>query len=298
MKEKIDVYQIITDRIIAMLEKGTVPWQKPWNGGANAPKNLVSGKEYRGVNSFILAASGFESPYWLTFKQAAALGGSVRKGEKATPVVFWKWLEVDDNDSVTGKKRIPLLRYYSVFNVAQCDDIPADKLPAPVTERKHTAVEEAEAVVQAMPKKPAIKLGHSAAFYSPASDFVGMPSPETFKASEYYYGTLFHELTHATGHASRLARKGIVEFDEFGSDQYAGEELVAEMGAAFLCGHVGIVDRVVDNSAGYISHWLGKLRDDRKLVVQAAAQAQKAVDFILNKKFEQPEEKAVEEKAD
>jgi antirestriction protein ArdC len=298
MKEKIDVYQIITDRIISMLEEGKIPWQKPWKSEANAPKNLVSKKPYRGLNVFVLAASRYGSPYWLTYKQAAALGGSVKKGEKATPVLFWNWREVDDADSVTGKKRIPLLRYYSVFNVEQCEGIKADKIPAPVEpQREHTPIQEAEAIVANMPKKPDIRTGHSKAFYSPGGDYVGVPKPEDFRSGEDFYSTLFHELTHSTGHAIRLNRKNINEAVVFGSPSYAKEELVAEMGAAFLAGHVGIVERTVDNSAAYIQNWLDALRNDRKLVIQAAAQAQKAADYILGKKFEDETETTEQPKA-
>ena len=124
-----DVYQIITDRIIALLEKGVVPWQKPWQGGEQMPRNLISGREYRGVNVFLLHAMSYQSPYWLTFKQASELGGHVRKGEHACPVVFWKRLQVDSPGEPDSKKAIPFLRYYSVFNVAQCDGIPAEKIP-------------------------------------------------------------------------------------------------------------------------------------------------------------------------
>lgn len=301
MKEKIDVYQIITDRIIAMLEKGTVPWQKSWVGSgsfATAPRNLISGKAYRGVNFWMLAGTDYASNYWLTYKQAQGLGGNPRKGEKATPVVFWKRLEVEDTNSVTGKKMVWFLRYYSVFNVDQCENIPAAKLPkapAPLsTKREHTPIETAEAVVANMPKKPDVRHGGGRAYYSPGGDYVGMPAPESFKDSEAYYSTLFHELTHATGHSSRLDRKGITGAINFGSEPYAQEELVAEMGAAFLCGHIGIESATVDNSASYIAGWLEKLRDDRKLVVQAAGQAQKAVDFILGTKFEEEKSEAAD----
>ena len=124
-----DVYQVVTDRIIALLEKGVVPWQKPWRGGEQMPRNLVSGHEYRGVNVFLLHAMMYQSPFWLTFHQAKELGGHVKKGERACPVVFWKRLEVSAPDEPDGKKTVPFLRYYSVFNVAQCEDIPADKIP-------------------------------------------------------------------------------------------------------------------------------------------------------------------------
>lgn len=280
---KVDVYQVITDRVITLLEQGQIPWQKPWQSGELMPRNAISGREYRGVNVFLLHAMSYASPFWLTFNQSKELGGTVRRGEKACPVVFWKWLESDDP---ADKRRIPFLRYYSVFNVAQCDGIPADKIPSlNVTKREHSPIVEAERIVAAMPCRPEVKSGQSRAFYSPAGDYVGMPAPEHFRTGEDYYSVLFHELTHATGHESRLNRKGVGgadgEWSAFGSTPYAKEELVAEMGAAFLCGQAGIVERTLDNSAAYVGSWLQRLRDDRRLVVQAAAQAQKAADFIL-----------------
>ena len=289
-----NVYSIITERICALLEKGTIPWHKPWttpNAGDAMPRNLASRKPYRGVNVFLLHAMSYASPFWLTFKQAQAMGGNVRKGERATPVVFWKWLDVENSErDEQGKgksERVPMLRYYSVFNVAQCDGIEA---PQPegsdTTKRTHSPIETAEQIVSAMPKLPAIAHGGNRACYSPALDRVDMPQAETFDSGENYYSVLFHELTHATGHESRLNRKGVAgsdgEWSAFGSTPYAREELVAEMGAAFLCGQAGIVERTIDNSAAYVAGWLERLKNDQKLVVIAAAQAQKAADFILN----------------
>lgn len=292
---KADAYQVITDRVVSLLEQGTVPWQKPWQSGDLMPRNLVSQKPYRGVNVFLLHAMSYSSPYWLTFKQAQAIGGNVVKGERATPVVFWKWLDVEEK----GKsERVPFLRYYSVFNVSQCERIPADKIPPVIGNgRVHGPIQEAERIVAAMPKRPEVKAGLDRAFYSPSGDFVGMPSAEQFRTGEDYYSVLFHELTHSTGHESRLNRKGVSgsdgEWSAFGSTPYAKEELVAEMGSAFLCGQAGIVERTLVNSAAYVSSWLQRLKDDRRLVVQAAAQAQKAADFILGRTF--GEESGVEQ---
>lgn len=276
------VYQVITDRVITLLEQGTVPWHKPWQGGQTMPQNIVSRRPYRGVNVFLLHAMAYASPYWLTFRQAQGLGGNVRKGEKACPVVFWKWLDVDE---ATGQpaRRVPFLRYYSVFNVAQCDGVEAPAVEG--AERAHSPIDEAERIAAGMPRRPAVRHGLERAFYDPAGDSVGMPAPERFDRAENYYSVLFHELTHATGHESRLNRKGVAGSDglwsAFGSQSYSKEELVAEMGAAFLCGHAGIVERTLDNSAAYVAAWLARLKDDVRLVVQAAAQAQKAADFIL-----------------
>jgi antirestriction protein ArdC len=224
----------------------------------------------------------YSSPYWLTFKQAQELGGHVRKGEKSCPVVFWKWLDVERDGE---KERVPFLRYYSVFNAAQCEGIESHVPSVPGATREHSPIVAAQAIVDAMPKRPEIRLGLDRAFYSPGGDYVGMPDPGQFRSAEDWHSVIFHELTHATGHDSRLARKGVSatdgEWSAFGSTPYAKEELVAEMGAAFLCGHAGIVERTIDNSAAYVASWLSRLKNDPKLVITAAGQAQKAADFIL-----------------
>jgi antirestriction protein ArdC len=279
-----DVYSIITERVVALLQQGTIPWQKPWQGAELAPQNLISRKPYRGVNVFLLHAMSYTSPFWLTFKQAQELGGHVRKGEKSCPVVFWKWLDVE-NKGAGKTERVPFLRYYSVFNAAQCEGIDGHVPSVNGATREHSPVETAERIVQGMPQRPLIKHGQAQAFYHPTDDFVGLPNPEQFRSGEGYYTVLFHELTHSTGHESRLARKGVTgsdgQWSAFGSNPYAKEELVAEMGSAFLCGQAGIVERTIENSAAYVASWLSRLKDDCKLVVQAAAQAQKAADFIL-----------------
>ena len=194
----------------------------------------------------------------------------------------------------TGKKNVPFLRYYSVFNVSQCEGIPADKIPGlNGISHEHCPILEAERIVANMPKRPEIRHGGGRACYSPAFDRVDMPKAESFRSGEDFYSVLFHELTHCTGHESRLNRKGVAgsdgEWSAFGSTPYAREELVAEMGAAFLSGHAGIVERTLNNSAAYVQSWLQRLKDDARLVVQAAAQAQKAADFILGKQFPAPE---------
>lgn len=279
-----NVYEIVTERIVALLEQGTIPWQKPWatNGEDCLPRNLVSKKAYRGVNVFLLHAMSYSSPFWLTYKQAQELGGNVRKGEKSCPVVFWKWLDVDQGGEV---KRVPMLRYYSAFNIAQCDGIAEPVTSAPT--RESEPIQAAEQIVASMPKRPEIQQGGDRACYSPVLDRVLMPFQKAFRSDEEFYSVLLHELTHATGHESRLSRKGVAgadgEWSAFGSTPYAKEELVAEMGAAFLCGHAGIVERTINTSAAYIAGWLERLKNDNRLVVQAAAQAQKAADFILGK---------------
>lgn len=274
---KKDVYQIITDRIIGLLEAGTVPWRRPWKGGSEAPRNFVSRKAYRGINLFLLHAAGFASPFWLTFRQVQSLDGRVKKGEKSFPVVFWKVLEEQENGE---SKKIPFLRYHSVFNVAQCEGI---TVPAPPeVNGAFEPIEKCDAVVAQMPRPPAILHGGARACYSPREDKVTMPEAKLFESPAAYYTTLFHELTHATGHPSRLNRKEVNDPVQFGSTTYSREELVAEMGAAYLSGHCAIEDATLNQSASYIQNWLERLKDDRKLVVHAAAQAQKACDFILD----------------
>jgi len=279
MKNK--VYEYITDRITALLTQGTVPWHKPWTARTGLPRNFVSQKPYRGINVFLLIAMSYESPLWLTFRQALQLGGSVRKGEKACQVVFWKQLKIEDKASGEQQK-IPLLRYYHVFNVTQCDGL---KIGTEPVEAPVNGIIKPEEIVVNMPQPPVIKHGMTKAYYSPREDCVGMPPRERFERMEDYYSTVFHELVHSTGHEKRLKRATVAENNGFGSDPYCKEELIAEMGAAFLCGQAEIAERTIDNSAAYINGWLERFRDDKMLIVQAAAQAQKATDFILGKSF-------------
>jgi antirestriction protein ArdC len=286
-----NVYEIVTEKIISQLETGTVLWRKPW-ASVGEPRNLISRKAYRGINWFLLSASKYTSPYWLTYKQATELGGHVRKGEKSTLIVFWKTDTKRDPDAREGEissadRTRFVLRYYNVFNLEQCE-LPADKLATipQVETRENDSITDAEALIQAMPNRPAMKSSGSKAFYSALTDTVTLPPMPMFSSSEEYYATAFHELGHSTGHTSRLGRDGISELNGFGSQSYSKEELVAEMTSAFCCAEVGISPAVIDNQASYIAGWLKKLRDDRRLVVIAAAQAQKAADFILNRRIE------------
>jgi antirestriction protein ArdC len=251
-----------------------VPGHKSWEHGI--PRNLVTHKPYRGINVFLTASARFAAAYWLTLKQANELGGRVRKGEKGTPVVFWKWLavETDEGDAT----QIPLLRYYTMFNLEQCTGIEAPEI---ADKGPFTPIEICEKLVGNMPQRPVISHGEPRAYYQPLADTINMPHAEWFDGAEEYYSTLFHELRHSTGHASRLSRhKAQGANCAFGSPEYSKEELVAEMGAAFLCGVCGIESNTVDISAAYIASWLRVLKNDKQLVIFAAAQAQRAADFI------------------
>ena len=280
------VYEIVTEKIIKQLESGMTPWRKPW--ACQSPANLITQKEYRGLNVFTLASQGFSSRFWLTFNQATKLGGRIRKGEKSSPVIFWNVGE--DRETITpdgAKKTLRpfLLRYYSVFNLAQTEGI---DLPASVLQetRTNNPIETCEQIVANMPNPPAFEQSDKA-WYSPDSDVVGMPARGLFYSPEGYYSTLFHELAHSTGHAKRLHRDNFDNPVSFGSESYSKEELIAEMTAAMLCGIAGIEQKTLENSASYLKTWIARLKSDSRLLVSAASHAQKAADFIQGKAMEQ-----------
>lgn len=273
-----DVYTIVTDRIIALLEQGTVPWQQPWDPEVGQPRNGASGYAYRGINIHLLSHTGYTSPFWYSFKQIKQRGGYVQRGEQSSLVTFWKMLDTRDEDS-GDKRKVPLLRYYRVWNQEQADGIPVQTVDT-ATDRQHDRIADCEALVVGYPDAPAIRDHNQAAFYCPVEDTVYMPRLERFSTAEDYYGTLFHELLHSTGHKKRLDRPTLNEALRFGSTNFSKEELVAEMGAAYLCGYADIGNATVDQSASYIKHWLSRLKNDKHLVVHAASQAQRAVDHI------------------
>jgi len=291
---KQNVYQIITDQILAHIEKdGLAPWQKAVKVTVGAdgkrvyPMNLISKKAYRGINVWLTAPQGYASPYWLTYKQAQSLGGNVNKGEKATKIVYWNFSKYDEvqKDGSTKEKTVPFLRFFNVWNTEQCD-LPEGKVPVFIEAKPEdfNPIEEAQKLADDFfSKKGAPSLTHKGtqAYYSPADDAVTVYNRDYVDSEERYYSSLFHEMGHSTGHASRLGRKAIEEFDFFGSHQYSEEELVAEFTASFLCGIAG-VERVVENQAAYLKHWKSKLSDpsNNKIVTMAAQRAQKAADFI------------------
>jgi antirestriction protein ArdC len=282
------VYQIITDKIVEQLEAGTVAWHKPWKtiGG---PRNLQSKRPYRGINAFLLAISPFVSPYWTTYNAATKMGGQVRKGEKSTVIVFWKKGDDYYNEEEERYKPSMILRYYRVFNVEQIDwndeaQVKIDKLNAEAKQIDFEPMDAAQAVIDEMQNAPTITHLGGGASYNWLTDDVNLPPKDTFESVESYYGTAYHELAHSTAHESRLHR--IKDWSTFGSDPYGKEELVAEMTSAFICGSVGI-DGQFEATAAYLAAWLKIIKGDPTLIVSAAAQAQKAADYILNISFEQ-----------
>jgi antirestriction protein ArdC len=288
-----DVYGMVTEAITQKLEAGVIPWQRGFIKGQGLAANLVSKAPYQGINQLLLVSNTYASPYWLTFKQVGDLKGRVRKGEKSSFVVFWKQnykLNGKPVSEAVVKTMTPaqvdalevssFLKYSCVFNVEQCEGLEAH-LPAEPIVAPHAAVVSAEALIHGFTGKPGITFRGNQAYYQPQTDQIIMPPLKRYHSSERFYKDQFHELVHSTGHASRLDRKGVSGVVEPGSETSATEELIAELGASFLCAKAGIVEPVIDNSAAYIASWLKVLRNDKKLIVTASAQAQKAVKFIL-----------------
>jgi antirestriction protein ArdC len=272
-------YQVITNRILALLEQGSVPWLTPWDSAMGLPRNLFSQRSYRGINVWLLTAMGLPSPFWATFHQVKAAGGSVRKGQRGVPVVFWKVYDHEDTDTGTPEKRF-VLRQYTVFNAVQLDGMAIPEIT--ILAHRFTPIERCAHLVNAMPHRPTILHGHQRAFYTPATDTLHLPHPTCFQSPEAYYATVWHELVHSTGHRSRLNRPTLTDLCLFGDPTYAKEELVAECGAAYLCGVCGIANATLATSAAYLQSWMQVLRHDPTILVHAAAQAQRAADYIQN----------------
>jgi antirestriction protein ArdC len=271
MNSKQSIAQVITDNIIKALESGVAPWVKPWHSnGVDAPYNPVAKRYYNGINFIQLSMMPASTNYWVTYKQAQSVGAQVRKGSVGVPVVYFSPLEV--TDKVTGDaKKIPMLKTYTVFNADQVDGL---ELPV-ITELNK--VDQIEACEEFIAQQNAlIKFGGNRAFYTRDMDYIQVPDRAQFKSSEDYYATLLHEITHWTGHASRLNR----EFGKrFGDQAYAFEELVAELGSAMLCAHLKIDGQL--QHASYIDNWLQVLKSDSKNILKAGALAQKVLDYTI-----------------
>ena len=289
-----DIYQSVTDQIVTALEAGTPPWLCPWIGGTGdmAPANLSSGRPYRGINVLLLnmraMTCGYSTNRWLTFQQSRGLGACVRKGEHGTPVVFFKMHEVVDRSALAtshvsqtnDRKVIPLLRTFTVFNAAQIDGLPEALLPAPQATPEWCACDVAELILNA--SQAQIRHGGARAFYAPSLDLIQLPERSAFANATAYYGTALHELTHWTGHPQRCNR---VLSSRTHIEAYAFEELVAEMGSAFLTNYCSLHGQL--QHASYIDSWLQALRNDKRLIFTAASLAQKAADYLLPQSAEE-----------
>ncbi|WP_170266883.1 ArdC family protein [Brevifollis gellanilyticus] len=289
-ESRIDPYQAVTNLIIEHLERGVVPWRCPWQREVGIPRNFHTGKTYNGVNVLLLGLRHMASPYWLTFRQAQERGGHVRRGEHGARIIKVgnpKSPDDENSDQPTQQRRKSnYLRGYTVFNATQIEGIEFPPLPNIPQLCPHERIQAAEQIVSEMQLPPTIKEGMTtAACYRMTTDTVHIPALAAFESAETFYNTLFHELIHASGHADRLNRESLIKHDGFGGKVYSQEELVAEMGAAFLCMECHIVNDSHEKSAAYLQSWLDVLRvtDHKRWIIQAASHAGKATAFILNR---------------
>lgn len=282
---KIDIYNEVTERIIAQLEQGVIPWHKPWVGANDCAISHATGKPYSMLNQFLLGLPG----EYLTFNQCKAEGGRIKKGAKAKIIVFWNMIKTvkdEDDEEMEEVRMIPILKYFNVFHIDDCEGIKPRKntdLP-PVSAQPD---EVAESILTDYIQRENIDFENTLsdrAFYRPATDSIRLPMMTQFEDTAEYYSTAFHEATHSTGHESRLDRfEKNAAAAAFGSAAYSKEELTAEIGAACLLHHAGLeTPESFQNSAAYIQGWLKALHDDKRLIVSAASRAEKAVKYILN----------------
>jgi antirestriction protein ArdC len=294
-----EVTAAITGAIQTVIDNGgTFEWVKSW-GSAEAFRNAISGKPYRGINPILLTFLPYTDPRFITFKQGIALSKKVegarflKEGQKSTRVVFWKFYEKKDKATGEVSDRYALLKHYCVFNVEQTNLVELGLLPAftlPDVE-PFVAIEQAEQIVKKFVERTGVQIreGGDKAAYVPALDIIFIPKRETFKTPASFYRTLFHEIVHALGAASRLSREGITNFDRFGSEKYADEELIAEVGSAFFGALAGL-EADTDQSAAYIGGWLRRLQNDTRLIERASRAAQKAVDYLFGYTYGETDE--------
>ena len=285
-----DVYQVVTDSIVEAMEtRQVIPWQKTWSSNTIAPMNYYSKHIYRGINALMCGISPYNVPFFLTLKQVNILGGKVSKGAKSIPIVFWKAYYKDKDGNTIREKEAKQTgyaskalfpKYYRVFNIEDVENVTFD-LPEVEIRSEGQVISKAEKLIGSFPHPPIID--HQQTFspsYQPITDLIKMPQAIQFDSSEEYYVTIFHELIHATGHEKRLKRKGIMETSFFGSLTYSEEELIAEIGASFLASLSGIESSVFNNSVAYLQGWVQAFQNDKKMIIRAASQAKKAVEYI------------------
>jgi antirestriction protein ArdC len=308
-KTTAEICQMVTDIVIEGLEKDICPWTKPWQSAqiGGTPQNYGSKREYHSSNRIVLTsvmmAKGYDFNYWVTYKGAKNLGGNIKKGEKGVPVVFWKFIErtkTDDN-GVEEEVRIPFLRYFTVWNISQCENI---EMPKKTKKKKNAplkAIKEAEAVVKTYDEREdslTIKIQESErAYFQPSEDLIVCPTMREHvemakklkqtvtDGKQHFYSTLFHEMVHSTGTKDRCNREGVAGINHFGSHEYSKEELVAEIGSAVLGAKVGLTsERVMENTTAYCKGWAKKLKSEPKWIVWAGGRSEKAVNYILEGK--------------
>lgn len=289
MSEKI--YDQINNRVIELLEKGVAPWRQPWKTQAIKPAtNLISKRAYTGCNFFLLNCQGYTSPFWATFKQYQSKGATIKKGEKGTPIIFYKPLSIkekQDNGDLKDKT-IPLIRLSYVFNIQQVEGVELKEESKDL--KPCNPIESCQELIKKFPLgMPEIRHNEARAYYNFNLDYINLPKMDLYNESEEYYQTYFHEIIHSTGHEKRLNRS-LNKIHCFGDENYSQEELVAELGASYLAAFAGIDNATIENSASYLSNWLNVLRKDNKFLFKASAQAQKAVDYLVGKQQEANDE--------
>lgn len=276
-----DVYTMVTERIIKKLESGVIPWNKPWSGTYDGAYNRFTKKPYSLINQLLLENNG----EYATFKQWTSIGGKIKKGSKSEIVVFWNLKEYERENEKGEKeiKTIPILKYYNVFHISQVEGV------EPLKEEELNQIEpiqKAEEILKDYIKREHIKLiidKSDKAFYSPTTDSINLPLLEQFKNAEEFYSTAFHECTHSTMKESRCNRIDENRGSHFGNEAYSKEELVAELGASTILNHLGIEsNKSFENSTAYIQSWVRVLKNDKKFIVSASSKAEKAVNYILN----------------
>jgi antirestriction protein ArdC len=286
-----DTYQEVTEAVLEQMESGNIVSRCSWNQ-VGFPQNVTTGISYRGWNVFWLnfhtMLKGYSVPYYITFKQAQALGGTIKKGEKGTKITYWASIKVrqseeagepqNGDNSAEQTRMVP--KIHTVFNIDQTEGIDFPKVEA-MFRSDAEKIEACEQIINEMPNRPQLNLKGQYPAYHPLNDLVTVPDIAQFDSSEEYYCALFHELAHRTGHENRLSRKEITEPNKYGSEPYSREELTAELTAAFLCAITGIQQQTIQNSAAYLQGWLKALKNDKTLILKAAGQAQKAADYIL-----------------
>jgi len=278
-----DIYSLVNDRILAAMEHGIIPWRRPWTG--NLSTNYDSGRQYRGVNILTLGIAemvcGYSSPYWMTFLQAQKHGGHIKRGEKATYIVFSdkKVREIEKEDGTKEQKIYHFIRSFPVFNFDQVEGVPK-KETGPALDPDRDLIAVSDRILTLMSNPPAYRECGSSAYYMPKKDLVNLPPIDTFRTTEGYVATKFHEYAHSTGHKARLNRPGIMEVASFGGEEYSFEELVAELTSAYLCASNGI-DNTLENSSAYIQNWLEVLKNDKTMLLKASGKATAAAEYIL-----------------
>jgi antirestriction protein ArdC len=289
-----DTYQEVTDAVIEQMESGNIIWRCSWNQ-IGFPQNITTGISYRGWNvfwlNFHMMLKGYRVPYYITFKQAQDLGGTIKRGEKGTKITYWASIKVkgqdaeaaerqsDGDDTAPQTRMVP--KVHTVFNIDQTEGIEFPKVEA-LFRSDAEKIAACEQIIEEMPNRPQLNLNGQYPAYHPVMDLVAVPDIAQFDSSEEYYCALFHELAHSTGHESRLSRKEITQPNKYGSEPYSREELTAELTAAFLCAITGIQQQTILNSVAYLQGWLKALKNDKTLILKAAGQAQKAADYILS----------------